>query len=239
MSSLCKHKKTCIGNEIINELKGKINAEKDYNKSYNSYNLKDKKFTVKENDKYSKNKSMVLKNGLALRYIKNNERTYKICKMAIEQNSHSLKFMKNQIEEFTILAIKKDGMVNIKSRTCLECKKIPVFNIEGEITALYCVTHKKDGMVNVKSKPCIHEGCKTLPVFNVYSEKKGLYCSVHKLDGMIDGKHKKCVNPGCAKSPTFNFEDEIPLYCGEPDHVTYEYACNMEPTWFVLPRPLL
>ena len=27
---------------------------------------------------------------------------------------------------------KKDGMVDVKSKTCLECKKQPVFNIEGE-----------------------------------------------------------------------------------------------------------
>ena len=56
---------------------------------------------------------------------------------------------------------KKDGMVNVISKTCLECKKRPVFNKEGETTALYCSTHKKDGMVNVISKTCRSEWCST------------------------------------------------------------------------------
>jgi hypothetical protein len=39
-------------------------------------------------------------------------------------------------------------MVNVVNNTCVECKKQPNFNKEGETKALYCSTHKKDEMVD-------------------------------------------------------------------------------------------
>ena len=39
---------------------------------------------------------------------------------------------------------KKEGMINVISKTCLDCKKIPAFNKEGETKAVYCVIHKKE-----------------------------------------------------------------------------------------------
>ena len=56
---------------------------------------------------------------------------------------------------------KKDGMVDVKNKTCIECNKIPVFNTEGETKPIYCANHKKDGMVNVKNKTCKSEWCST------------------------------------------------------------------------------
>ncbi len=105
---------------------------------------------------------------------------------------------------------KKDGMVNVKDKTCLECIKIPCFNKEGETKALYCATHRKEGMVNVKNKTCLE--CNVLANFNIDGEKKGLYCSKHKKDGMINVKDKTCLE--CMKRPAFNIESESKaLYC--------------------------
>jgi hypothetical protein len=101
-------------------------------------------------------------------------------------------------------------MVDVKNKTCLDCKKRPTFNIEGETTALYCSTHKKDGMVDVISKTCLD--CKKGPTFNTEGETKALYCSTHKKDGMVDVKHVTCLD--CKKQPTFNTEGETKaLYC--------------------------
>jgi hypothetical protein len=94
---------------------------------------------------------------------------------------------------------------------CLECTKIPVFNLEGETKALYCGTHKKDGMVNVKSKRCLD--CSKRPLFNLEGETIALYCGTHKKDGMVNVKSKRCIE--CSKQPVFNLEGEtIALYCG-------------------------
>ena len=95
------------------------------------------------------------------------------------------------------------------------CKVLPVYNTEGEIKGLYCVTHKLDGMVNVKDKTCIHTGCKVRPNYNTEGEIKGLYCATHKLDGMVDVKNKTCIHTGCKVRPNYNTEGEIKaLYCG-------------------------
>jgi hypothetical protein len=105
---------------------------------------------------------------------------------------------------------KEDDMVNLRSKTCLECKKQPTYNREGETNALYCSAHKTDDMVNVKSKTCIY--CNKIPTFNMQGETKALYCSAHKTDGMIDVKHKTCVD--CDKIPNYNKEGETKgLYC--------------------------
>ena len=49
---------------------------------------------------------------------------------------------------------KKEGMMDVVNKTCIECTKRPVFNIEGQTIGLYCVTHKKNGMINIVSKTC-------------------------------------------------------------------------------------
>jgi hypothetical protein len=59
-------------------------------------------------------------------------------------------------------------MIDVKHKKCVHpgCKTQPVYNVEGETTALYCVKHKLEGMINVKDKTCVHPGCKTIPVYN-------------------------------------------------------------------------
>ena len=101
-------------------------------------------------------------------------------------------------------------MVDVINKTCLECKKQPVFNIEGETKALFCSTHKKEGMVDVINKTCLE--CKKRPNYNVEGETKGLYCATHKKDGMVDVKHETCLE--CKKRPVFNIEGETKaLFC--------------------------
>jgi hypothetical protein len=107
---------------------------------------------------------------------------------------------------------KKEGMINVKNKTCLECNVIPSFNNEGETKSLYCSVHKKEGMVDVKSKTCLECDCKKRPAFNNESETKGLYCLLHKKEGMVDVISKTCLE--CKKRPAFNIEGETKgLYC--------------------------
>jgi hypothetical protein len=80
-------------------------------------------------------------------------------------------------------------MINVKHKTCLECKKIPVFNIDGQ-KALYCADHKKPDMIDVKHKTCLE--CKKRPNFNIDGQK-ALYCADHKKPDMIDVKSKRCL----------------------------------------------
>ena len=103
-------------------------------------------------------------------------------------------------------------MVDVVNTTCLECKRYPSFNKEGETKRLYCSDHKKEGMVNVVNKTCLD--CKRYPSFNKEGEISGLYCSEHKKYGMVDVKHQNCLV--CKIQPTYNNEGETkPLYCSE------------------------
>ena len=116
------------------------------------------------------------------------------------------------------MAHKKEGMVNVVSKTCLHsgCQKRPNYNKEGEKKALYCAEHKKEGMVNIVAKTCLHSGCKTRPSCNKEGEKKALYCAKHKKEGMVNIVSKTCLHPGCQKQPAYNKEGETKrLYCAE------------------------
>ena len=105
---------------------------------------------------------------------------------------------------------KDDGMVNVRSKTCVDCDKIPTYNREGEKPALYCLTHKKEDMVNVISKTCLE--CKKQPTYNREGETIALYCSAHKTDDMVNVKSKTCID--CKKQPVFNIQGETnALYC--------------------------
>jgi len=77
---------------------------------------------------------------------------------------------KNSLSLFKI-EINKQLKIKIKmTKTCLDCKKRPVFNFENETKAIYCTEHKKANMINVKSKTCLD--CKKIPVFNFENETK-------------------------------------------------------------------
>ena len=138
---------------------------------------------------------------------------------------------------------KKEGMVNVKSKLCVECNIQAAFNVEGSKGALYCSTHKKKGMVNIKNKTCFE--CKKQPTFNVVG-KKALYCSTHKKEGMVDVISKTCLE--CKKQPTFNVQGfKRPLYCsthkkeGMVDVISKTcLECKKQPTFNVqgFKRPL-
>jgi hypothetical protein len=107
-------------------------------------------------------------------------------------------------------AHKKEGMVDVINKKCIECNKQPAYNNEGDKKALYCSQHKKEGMVNVRSKTCLE--CEKIPIFNNQGETKGVYCATHKKEGMIDVKNNTCLE--CNKLPIFNKECETKgLYC--------------------------
>ena len=104
---------------------------------------------------------------------------------------------------------KKEGMVNVKDKTCIHegCKIQPNYNIEGQ-KALYCVNHKIDGMIDVKHQTCIHEGCKIRPTYNIEGQK-ALYCVKHKKDGMFDVNHQTCKSNWC----NIIVQDKYDGYC--------------------------
>jgi hypothetical protein len=107
-------------------------------------------------------------------------------------------------------AHKKEEMVDVINKKCIECNKQPAYNNEGDKKALYCSQHKKEGMVNVRSKTCLE--CEKIPIFNNEGETKGAYCTTHKKEGMIDVKNNTCLE--CNKLPIFNKECETKgLYC--------------------------
>jgi hypothetical protein len=138
---------------------------------------------------------------------------------------------------------KKDGMINVISKTCEEpnCKKQPAYNFENEKTAIYCNSHKKDGMIDVINKKCEQENCNKRPIFNYENEKQGIYCVSHKKDGMVDIISKTCQEPNCKTKPTYNYENEKRgIYCNSHkkdgminviDKTCQEPNCKKLPTY--------
>lgn len=104
-----------------------------------------------------------------------------------------------------------DGMVNIISRRCRECEKMPAFNFHGE-TAQYCKTHMKHGMVNVTRPMCIEPGCPKVAHFNTDHDIIPRYCKNHAQQGMVNIFGLKCNQ--CDRQPAFNFVGEkTPVSC--------------------------
>ena len=103
-------------------------------------------------------------------------------------------------------------MINVKSKKCIQCEKIPSFNFENKKVAIYCADHKKENMIDLCNKMCIE--CDKRATFNFKGETNYLYCADHKKFDMVNIKSKKCLN--CDKIPSFNFKDEkIAIYCNE------------------------
>jgi hypothetical protein len=86
-------------------------------------------------------------------------------------------------------------MVDVKSKTCLECNTHPPFNKKGETKPLYCSEHKKEGMISVKGKTCLE--CNKHPTFNKKGDTMPLYCLSHKKENMIDVINKTCKSEWC------------------------------------------
>jgi hypothetical protein len=105
---------------------------------------------------------------------------------------------------------KKQGMINVTTKRCLECDIIPSYNVRGEKPPLYCLKHKKQGMVNVKDKKCLE--CDIRPCYNLKGETKPLYCSKHKKNDMINIVSKICLE--CNTQASYNNEGQKKaLYC--------------------------
>jgi ferredoxin-like protein FixX len=107
---------------------------------------------------------------------------------------------------------KKENMINVKAKTCLECDTRPHFNLKGKTVGLYCSKHKKENMINVKDKTCLE--CDTRPTFNLKGKTVGLYCSKHKKENMINVNSKTCLE--CDTRPHFNLKGKtVGLYCSK------------------------
>lgn len=140
-------------------------------------------------------------------------------------------------------------------RQCLECKKIPNFNIEGETKGLYCFQHKKEGMVDVK-----HTMCKTYLCSTRVQEKYDgycLFCYIHLFpDKPVSRNYKtkeysvveyvkttfpdltwisdKIVNGGCSKRRPDLLLDlgyqNIIVEIDENQHIDYDCSCQNKRT---------
>jgi hypothetical protein len=85
---------------------------------------------------------------------------------------------------------KKENMVDVKSKTCIEldCKTIPNYNIEGQ-KPLYCSVHKKENMVDVKNKTCKTPLCSIIvgEKYNSYC----YFCFIHMFPDLPTAKNYK------------------------------------------------
>jgi hypothetical protein len=144
-------------------------------------------------------------------------------------------------------------MVNVKDKTCIHpnCKTLPVFNIEGSKTALYCAEHKTEEMINVKSKTCKNEWC----LIQVTEKYDGycLRCFIYLFpDKPISRNYKtkeyavvdyiktnfpnynwiadKIINGGCSKRRPDLLLDllyqVIIIEIDENQHIDYECSCE-------------
>ena len=172
--------------------------------SCNSVNLFDE---VVNTDDNAENEIVNTKDNL----INNNDNEkYRICK-DINCNKRCSFNFKNK-KPIYCNDHKKEGMINVISKKCLECTKRAYFNNENEIEPIYCNEHKKENMINIQSKKCLN--CDKQPSYNYKNEKRPIYCSNHKLENMINIQSKKCLE--CNKQPSYNYENEKRLiYCNE------------------------
>lgn len=83
---------------------------------------------------------------------------------------------------------KKENMINVRSKKCLECDTEALFNLPTEKNnGIYCFIHKKENMINVRSKQCL---------------------DCNKKENMINITSKKCIS-GCGTS----IEKKYKGYC--------------------------
>ena len=122
----------------------------------------------------------------------------------------------------------KDGMINLCSKKCIDCKKkAPSFNWEGETSPIYCGDCKLDDMVNIRTIRC--NKCSTTASFNYEGFISPIVCKTHIEPGMICVTKKPCQYSGCTVRPSFNFEGQItPIFCQEhkdPNMINIKKDC--------------
>ena len=103
-------------------------------------------------------------------------------------------------------------MVDVKNKTCehIGCRKLPVFNKEGEIKGRFCSEHKEIEMVDVKHKTCEHIGCNTRTNFG-YINQIQTRCARHKLPLMFRKRKVECQEENCKEISEYG-KDE-PTHC--------------------------
>ncbi len=147
------------------------------------------------------------------RCVKNNQNGVR-CSKSRKEGLDSCIYHSNNTE---VAKHKKDGMINIKKKTCQEdgCDIEPTFNYNNIKPGIYCVKHKKYGMNDVKHNTCCITGCAKRAHY--FDENKNGYCPVHKneKEDMIGPKRKNCIVDNCETRPSFNFEGLEPQYCNQ------------------------
>ena len=104
---------------------------------------------------------------------------------------------------------KSTNMVNIYSKQCLKCPKIPTFNEKGQNIPLYCLQHKSESMVDVCNRQCLK--CTKRPTFNDEGQTTPLYCGSHKTKSMVNVVDRQCLK--CPKRANYNYDGYPPLFC--------------------------
>ena len=141
-----------------------------------------------------------------------------------------------------------DEMIDVKTKTCLDCSKKPNFNYIDCKGALYFFEHIKDGMINIYDNKCIFEGCTTSASYNYEGSKKRLYCTKHKLENMVNLSKVECEYEGCDITAKYNYINEKhPRFCSTHKHSEMihlndtffckEIDCNKRPTFNYINNP--
>lgn len=97
-------------------------------------------------------------------------------------------------------------MWSAKNCAYTDCKKVPVFNIKGQTTGIYCKANKQAAMVNVISKKYEREACSTQPTFSFKGAVTQRFCSTHKLVGIVQVHGRRCEHDSCANNAAFNIK---------------------------------
>lgn len=110
----------------------------------------------------------------------------------------------------------QDEMIDVRTKTCLDCNIKPTFNYPNSIGAIYCIKHAKPDMINIYKKECLHPECTITPIYNYKGLKQRLYCSSHYLPGMVNISSKKCEYEDCDTICKYNYDTEkIPRFCAK------------------------
>jgi hypothetical protein len=114
---------------------------------------------------------------------------------------------------------KLEGMIDIKNRKCVECKRLesdiskqiqPTFGyVNGKPT--HCKNHMLNDMTDLRHKK---ETCLDCNIRSTYGfiQYKPLYCVFHKKDGMKDVVSRKCSKCKILQ-PCFNYKGMTHIYC--------------------------
>lgn len=78
---------------------------------------------------------------------------------------------------------KKEGMINLSLRKCLDCNKTASFGYPDTHRKLFCSVHKKEGTINLSIRRCFYPDCEKTANYGSFNEPLR-FCSAHKTDKM-------------------------------------------------------